>query len=131
MQTVDQMYGEMEQILDDIVAGWRERGRHNYGDAFLELGSRGQFSDIWRKVKKLKRSVWDGIELVGEQPEQIFAEIIPHCLMAIYCLRHQPWQPYLVDSSIKSAAIAVAYEDIPEGSSVEIDFLTGKIRVAR
>lgn len=79
---------ELEHILTEAKKMWQER-RGDYGDAFIELGPQGQFSDIWRKVFKLKRSVWDGIELHGESPEQIAMEIIPHCLMLVYLIRQE------------------------------------------
>jgi len=77
---------EMEEILTASAEHWRSR-RSDYGDAFWELGARGQFSEIWRKIKKLQRAVWEGKELNGESPEQIAIEIIPHCLMMVYLIR--------------------------------------------
>jgi hypothetical protein len=76
---------DMETILQVAVADWQEK-RQDYKDAFVELGSKGQFSEIWRKVIKLKNSVWDGYELRGESPAQIALEVIPHCLMLVYLL---------------------------------------------
>lgn len=79
---------EMEKILDVVVTDWRMK-RQDYRDAFVVLGSRGQFSEIWRKVYKLKNAIWDGYELKGESPEQVAEEIIPHCLMLVYLLRRE------------------------------------------
>jgi hypothetical protein len=79
---------EMENILVEARDMWREK-RGDYGDAFMELGDKGQFSEIWRKVYKLKRSVWEGYELHGETPEQIAMELIPHCLMLVYLIRQE------------------------------------------
>lgn len=78
----------METILETALNEWKYK-RDDYGDAFLELGSKGQFSEIWRKVKKLKRSVWEGYELRMESPDEIARDIIPHCLMMIYCLKQE------------------------------------------
>jgi hypothetical protein len=54
----------------------------DYGDAADELGVRAQFVDINRKIRKLKRALWDGEELVGEQPVEILDDLIAHCLLA-------------------------------------------------
>lgn len=81
-------WDDMEAILDAAVEEWRLR-REDYRDAFMALGSKGQFSEIWRKVAKLKNSVWDGNNLNGETPDQIALEIIPHCAMMIYLLREE------------------------------------------
>lgn len=88
MHEMNPAWVEMEQILVEARDDWR-RKRPDYDDAFELLGSKGQFSDIWRKVAKLKRSIWDEIPLKGEQPEQIAKEIIPHCLILIYLLREE------------------------------------------
>lgn len=80
---------DLEDILMEAVKRWHAKS-YDYNDAFLELGAKGQFSEIWRKVKKLEMAVWYGIELTGDDDaEQIAKEIIPHCLMMVYCLRHR------------------------------------------
>jgi hypothetical protein len=45
------------------------------------LGIKGQFADIWRKVWKLKKGLWDGTELKGEQPIEIIDDLIAHLLL--------------------------------------------------
>lgn len=85
---LDAAYKEMEATLATAVNEWHLK-RANYGDAFLELGAKGQFSEIWRKIKKLQVGVWENKPLTGETPEQIAKEIIPHCLMMIYLLRRE------------------------------------------
>jgi len=47
------------------------------------LGSKGQYAELWRKVGKLKKSMWDGHALLGEQSDEILADLIGHCLLAI------------------------------------------------
>lgn len=47
------------------------------------LGVQGQFAEVWRKVWKLKNSMWDGREMVGEGPREILMDLIGHCLLAI------------------------------------------------
>lgn len=61
----------------------------DYGDAADELGPRAQFVDINRKIKKLKRALWDGETLQGEQPIEILDDLIAHCLLAREMLSRQ------------------------------------------
>lgn len=90
-EELQRAWDEMEAILIGAVADWSIK-RQDYRDAFMELGSKGQVSEIVRKVAKLKRGVWDGYELFGEDPEQIAKEIIPHCMMLVYLLRLEEGQ---------------------------------------
>ena len=57
----------------------------DYGDDFDEfkLGAKGQFVDLWRKVGKLKKALWDGKPLVGEQVPEIMMDLIGHLLLAL------------------------------------------------
>jgi hypothetical protein len=63
-----------------------------YGDdPAFNLGSRGQYADISRKVQKLKRLLWDGVE---EKPGQeskrtIVKELIGHLLMTLDYLENE------------------------------------------
>lgn len=47
------------------------------------LGPRGQFADIWRKIGKLRRALWDGQTLKREQPREVLLDLIGHCLLTI------------------------------------------------
>lgn len=55
-------------------------------EAFKLLGLRGQFADIWGKVWKLKKSVWDGDPLSFEDEKEIFMDVIGHCFLALAIL---------------------------------------------
>lgn len=79
----------IEEIVPEVLAAF-EDGAHDYGDAYSELGVQGQFSDIWRKVIKLKRAVWDGIELEREPIEEVVGDIIRHCIIMLYLRRFGP-----------------------------------------
>jgi hypothetical protein len=81
------MYELMHADGIDILSSWTANQR-DYGDAFIELGPKGQFSDIWRKIAKLKKAVWEDQVLVGEQPDQIIAETIHHLLILRFLLAH-------------------------------------------
>jgi hypothetical protein len=47
------------------------------------LGIQGQFAEIWRKIWKLKKALWDDQELIGEQPREVLLDMIGHCFLAI------------------------------------------------
>lgn len=76
----------LEHILPNVLELFlkknKDYGDSTYGDNAMRLGPRAQFVDIWRKVKKLKRAIWDGEDLTGEQPDEIFSDFIGHCLLA-------------------------------------------------
>lgn len=75
----------METILQEWVDKFLEKNG-DYGDTYKSLGSAGQFAEIWRKVPKLKRAMWDHIPLSGEQPREILMDLIGHCFMAIHLI---------------------------------------------
>jgi hypothetical protein len=77
-----------EPVFDSYIPDMIERFAANaldYGDAFVELGSKGQFSDMLRKFKKLKRGVWEDKRLQGEQVDEILDDIIAHALLMKLC----------------------------------------------
>jgi hypothetical protein len=78
--------GDEDYIMTCLVDEWIntfKQKRQDYQDAHRELGVKAQFVDINRKVVKLRRSMWEGHELVGEQPREILMDLIGHCFLAI------------------------------------------------
>lgn len=78
-------------IMERILEEWRDKfleANADYGDSYESLGAAGQFGEIWRKVPKLKRSMWDGKPLNREQPREILMDLIGHCFLAIHLLDH-------------------------------------------
>jgi hypothetical protein len=73
------------------------------------LGIPGQFAEIWRKVWKLKRGMWDGATLVNEGVREILMDMIGHCFLAIDMLDRQ-----------KGAEFAKAGYDYATYSEVEL-----------
>lgn len=68
------------------------------------LGPRGQFADIWRKIWKLKKALWDGATLEGEQPREILLDLIGHCFLTIDMLdREKPVPTALLQKKIDAA----------------------------
>lgn len=53
-----------------------------------ETGLAGQWGDLHRKVKKLKRFMWEGdaAHLTRETPEEILIDLIGHCFLALEML---------------------------------------------
>lgn len=80
-------------IAEETIKLFAEKSS-DYGEsdgvpAALFLGAKGQFADINRKFWKLKRSLWDGQLLVGEQPEEILMDLVGHCWLTIAVLRKE------------------------------------------
>lgn len=79
-----------ERIVTKLVPEWvshqLEKSR-DYNGSGIEnadvLGVKGQFADVWRKIWKLKKGMWDGEALVGEQPREILLDLIGHAFLAI------------------------------------------------
>lgn len=74
-------------ISEIIIPEWLDEfimKNSDYGNTFALLGSKGQFGDIWRKVNKLKRSMWDGIDMNYEGTDEMLRDLIGHCALALY-----------------------------------------------
>ena len=52
----------------------------DYGGLSGGLGPKAPFVDMWRKIIKLKRTMWDGIPLKFEQTDEIIMDLIGTCL---------------------------------------------------
>lgn len=72
-----------ETILPELVKRLKEKSI-DYGDVFRELGLAGQYSDMHRKMRKLKKAMWDDQPLAGEQPEEILSDLFGNILIALY-----------------------------------------------
>lgn len=72
-------------IFERYLPEWAElflEKSTDYGEAgYNGLGAKGQFVDINRKVTKLRRAIWEGHELIGEQVPEILNDLISHCLL--------------------------------------------------
>jgi hypothetical protein len=55
----------------------------DYQDGAQDLGIKGQFADINRKVLKLRKALWDGKPLVGESVQVVLSDLIAHCLLTL------------------------------------------------
>ncbi len=80
---------ELQNIVTHHLPIWlkqfakkNEEYQDDAGTAFV-LGEKGQFSDIYRKVMKLKRAIWDGKHLNTEPVEEILLDFIGHCFLTL------------------------------------------------
>jgi hypothetical protein len=89
MTDVDKAYQYIfDQIVPNAIESFRDKARdYRGGPAFLNLGAKGQFSDINRKFWKLYHAIWEDGRLEGEQPYEIVEDMIGHCFLLLYCLR--------------------------------------------
>lgn len=110
-----------DRIISKLVPEWVEHQKlkgadYNTisaaGEPIFEnadvLGIRGQFSDIWRKIWKLKKGMWDGETLVAEQPREILMDLIGHCFLAIDMIDRKAGERFEADrrSQVKSSTFA-------------------------
>lgn len=74
-----------------LLEQWAElfRLKHReYGEAtaLYELGVRGQYVDMSRKMRKLHNHWWEGQPLATEQADEILRDFIGHCFLALRAL---------------------------------------------
>lgn len=55
----------------------------DYGDEARVLGLKGQYSDLNRKIIKLKRIMWDDVEPVNESLEEILQDLLGNILLTL------------------------------------------------
>lgn len=73
------------QILPDLLELYLNKSK-DYGDdedTGDDLGPKGPFVDMFRKMKKLRRALWDGVELEGEGPEEIMQDLVGHIFIIL------------------------------------------------
>lgn len=74
------------RFMNHIRAKARDYGEAD-NEAHGSLGSKAEFTHMWRKIHKLKRAMWDGEKLIGEQPYEIIQDLIGHCFLALDIMR--------------------------------------------
>jgi hypothetical protein len=85
--------GATDRIIGNLLPEFAEHQRRkakDYNESLVPgvenadvLGERGQYAELWRKMAKLKKSLWEGQPLEGEQPREILLDFIGHCFLAI------------------------------------------------
>lgn len=74
--------GLLQEWIDHFM-----QKQQDYGDTADDLGVPGQYAELHRKLGKLRRSMWEGIPMRGEQPDEILLDLIGHCFLAIRTYR--------------------------------------------
>lgn len=74
---------DLQYIQDVLIPRWVmyfSNKNKGYGDDSGKLGVAGGFVDMWRKVLKLKRSIWLD-EPIGEDEIEIVCDMIGHAFL--------------------------------------------------
>lgn len=82
---------QAQRVLDvyvESLALFLEKNR-GYGTTSEHLGARGQYADMHRKMGKLKHTLWDGNEVVGESIEEMCMDLMGHAALTIDFLREE------------------------------------------
>jgi hypothetical protein len=75
----------IEGLRSEWYVKFTERYREYGEGAADELGLAGQWGDLYRKIKKLKPELWEGVtdRRLAETPRQVLLDIIGHAFLAI------------------------------------------------
>lgn len=132
----------VDRIRDSWVPIWLkgfERKARDYNsktngwEPHTFLGVKGQFADIWRKVGKLKKALWDDETLEGEQPLEIIDDLISHLfltrdlLLQLESERRRPVELDELDGKLQvitgtfSSEIAAAAEQAIDGDPMILE----------
>jgi hypothetical protein len=79
-----------ERICTTLVPEWRAlflRKNADYGDGANDLGLKGQYAELNRKMTKLKRALWEGKTLTEEPPEEVILDLIGHLFLTLDMMR--------------------------------------------
>ena len=77
-----QQAARVYDLAAKVLSRFNEKNR-DYGDTSYALGVKGQYADMHRKMGKLKRGLWDGLELQQEGSEEILADLVGHALLTL------------------------------------------------
>lgn len=55
----------------------------DYGDGADDLGEAGQYAELHRKITKLRRALWEGMELQNEPVREVLMDLIGHCFLSM------------------------------------------------
>lgn len=72
------------RIMPEWLALFARKNRDYGSGSAYELGVRGQYSDIHRKMIKLKRAMWDGEQLDFEDTDEIIKDLISHLFLTLH-----------------------------------------------
>lgn len=120
----------LDEILPNAIALFlRKNADYNIVgiDIAATLGVRGQWSDMYRKIAKLKQSMWDqsGEGLEFESAEEVIQDLIGHCLLSLLFLKDERLDKSL-DKMSKTKAEIMQAKVIPKTHAEVIQELMGK-----
>lgn len=77
-----------DTLIPEVIKHMQKGADHYGPDNHNELGLKGQYADMHRKMQPLRRYMWDGqaLSLAKESPRQICLDLIGHCLLTISML---------------------------------------------
>lgn len=78
-------------IMSRYLGEWFElfmSKQADYGDRGNDLGLAGQYAELSRKFIKLRKAMWDGEELAGENLEEVLFDLVGHAFLSIHYLRN-------------------------------------------
>lgn len=78
--------GDAQKIIDELVPEWAKlfiRKNAGYGNMHQDLGVKAQYVDMHRKVRKLKRALWDLQDIGDETPREVLMDLIGHCFLTL------------------------------------------------
>jgi len=70
-------------LLPRAVKRFRDKSI-DYDNAFEDLGLAGQYSDMHRKMRKLRKAMWHEEILADEQPEEILEDLLGNILISLF-----------------------------------------------
>jgi hypothetical protein len=81
----DQAMRIIKDILPKVMELYLGKSRDYGGNVMdmIKLGPKASFVDLWRKVGKLKRALWDDQPMVGEQADEILMDCVGHVLITL------------------------------------------------
>lgn len=73
------------EVLPKVLELYLKKSRDYGGNVMqlMDLGPRACIPDMLRKFGKLKRAIWDGDEMVGEQPDEIIMDLAGHIFIIL------------------------------------------------
>ncbi len=80
----DHIVGRLIPEFRDVFLNWNTE----YSSQERDLGIRAEFVNLWRKAKKVKAAVWDGVDDTAwrESLRLVLLEIIGHAFLMLHDL---------------------------------------------
>lgn len=109
-----------QKIMPEWLALFARKNRDYGSGSAYELGVRGQYSDIHRKMIKLKRAMWDGEQLDFEDTDEIIKDLISHLFLTLHMfgLQREAEQAYVYTED--DAAVDAFFRMVGGGSEAAL-----------